>query len=45
VKATEEELINFCREHLANFKCPKTFHFISDIPKGVTGKLLKRELA
>jgi long-chain acyl-CoA synthetase len=41
----EEELIAFCREHLADFKCPKRIHFVDDIPKGPTGKLLKRELA
>ena len=43
--ATEEEVINFCRERLADYKCPKTVHFVKDIPKGPTGKLLKRELA
>jgi len=30
--------------HLADFKCPKTIRFVPDIPKGPTGKLLKREL-
>jgi long-chain acyl-CoA synthetase len=44
-QATAEEIINFCREHLADYKCPKTVHFVEDIPKGPTGKLLKRELA
>lgn len=44
-KAGEEDLINFCKAHLADYKCPKTFHFVEDIPKGPTGKLLKRELA
>jgi long-chain acyl-CoA synthetase len=44
-KASEEDLINFCKAHLADYKCPKTFHFVEDIPKGPTGKLLKRELA
>jgi long-chain acyl-CoA synthetase len=44
-EATEEELIAFCREHLADYKCPKSVHFVADIPKGPTGKLLKRELA
>jgi acyl-CoA synthetase (AMP-forming)/AMP-acid ligase II len=44
-EATEEELIAFCREHLADYKCPKSVRFIKDIPKGPTGKLLKRELA
>jgi long-chain acyl-CoA synthetase len=44
-RASEEDLINFCKAHLADYKCPKTFHFVEDIPKGPTGKLLKRELA
>lgn len=43
--ATEEELISYCRERLADFKCPKSVRFVADIPKGPTGKLLKRELA
>ncbi len=42
---SEEDLINFCKKHLADYKCPKTVHFVEDIPKGATGKLLKRELA
>jgi long-chain acyl-CoA synthetase len=42
---SSEELIDFCRQHLADYKCPKTVHFVDDIPKGPTGKLLKRELA
>lgn len=42
---SEGGLIEFCREHLADYKCPKTLHFVDDIPKGPTGKLLKRELA
>lgn len=40
----EEELITFCRERLADYKCPKRIHFVKEIPKGPTGKLLKREL-
>ncbi len=42
---SEDGLIEFCRAHLADYKCPKTIHFVDDIPKGPTGKLLKRELA
>jgi acyl-CoA synthetase (AMP-forming)/AMP-acid ligase II len=42
---SEEEMVAFCREHLADFKCPKKIYFVADIPKGPTGKLLKRELA
>src|SRR5947209_4605694 len=44
-RATEEEIIAFCRKHLADYKCPKSVRFVADIPKGPTGKLLKRELA
>ena len=43
-QATERELIEFCIERLADFKCPKSIEFVEDIPKGPTGKLLKREL-
>ncbi|MDQ2745863.1 MAG: AMP-binding protein [Acidobacteriota bacterium] len=42
---SEADLINFCKNHLADFKCPQTVYFVEDIPKGATGKLLKRELA
>jgi long-chain acyl-CoA synthetase len=38
------ELIEFCRERLADYKCPKSVRLVKDIPKGPTGKLLKREL-
>ncbi|HEY0049717.1 MAG TPA: AMP-binding protein, partial [Pyrinomonadaceae bacterium] len=44
-QASEEDLINFCKQHLADYKCPKRIYFVADIPKGPTGKLLKRELA
>ena len=44
-KSSEQEVIEFCKARLADYKCPKTVHFVKDIPKGPTGKLLKRELA
>ena len=44
-KVTEQELIDYCKSKLADYKCPKTVRFVADIPKGPTGKLLKRELA
>jgi acyl-CoA synthetase (AMP-forming)/AMP-acid ligase II len=43
-QASEQEIIEFCRERLADFKCPKSILMLDDIPKGPTGKLLKREL-
>jgi long-chain acyl-CoA synthetase len=42
---SEQEVIDYCKTRLADFKCPKTVRFVEDIPKGPTGKLLKRELA
>ena len=44
-QATEEEIIAFCRKHLADYKTPKTVRVVTEIPKGPTGKLLKRELS
>ena len=41
---TEEEIVAFCCARLADYKCPKTITFVEEIPKGPTGKLLKREL-
>ena len=38
------ELIEFCREHLAHFKCPRTVDFVSELPREDTGKIFKRKL-
>jgi fatty-acyl-CoA synthase len=38
--ATEQEIIAFCREHIAGFKCPAAVAFI-DLPKTSTGKVQK----
>lgn len=43
--ASDAEIIEFCRAHLADYKCPKTITFAADLPRGPTGKVLKRELA
>jgi fatty-acyl-CoA synthase len=42
--ASEAELIAFARERLAHFKAPKVIHFLPELPKGGTGKILKAEL-
>jgi long-chain acyl-CoA synthetase len=44
-KVGEADLISHCTERLADYKCPKSIRIVKDIPKGPTGKLLKRELA
>ena len=33
-----------CRRRLAAYKCPKTIRFVETMPKGPTGKLLRRRL-
>ncbi|MBP1716832.1 MAG: acyl-CoA synthetase [Deltaproteobacteria bacterium] len=43
-KATGEEIIDFCKQHLASYKKPKSVDFIEAIPKNPYGKVLKREL-
>jgi long-chain acyl-CoA synthetase len=40
----ERELIEFCREHLAHFKCPRSIDFETTLPRLPTGKLYKRIL-
>lgn len=40
--ATEADLSAYCREHLAEFKCPKKFHFVSTIPRTATGKIKRK---
>jgi fatty-acyl-CoA synthase len=40
-QATSEELRLFCREHLAHFKVPHGFDFITELPKTATGKIQK----
>jgi acyl-CoA synthetase (AMP-forming)/AMP-acid ligase II len=42
--ATEAEIIAFCREHLAHFKCPQSVDIIEALPRNPTGKILKRDL-
>ena len=42
--ATEEELIAFCRDNLAHFKCPTSVEFIPELPRTATGKLQKFKL-
>ena len=41
---TEQEILALCRSRLAGFKTPKSVRFIDELPKNVSGKILKREL-
>jgi acyl-CoA synthetase (AMP-forming)/AMP-acid ligase II len=40
----ERELVAYCREHLADVKCPRSVDFRAELPRHATGKLYKRLL-
>jgi len=42
--ATETEIIEHCRPHLAAYKLPRSVRFVPDLPKTSTGKVMRREL-
>jgi long-chain acyl-CoA synthetase len=42
--ATPEDIIEFCKAHMAAYKYPRLVEIIEDLPKTVTGKILRREL-
>jgi len=44
IKATEDEIMAFCRAQLSHYKCPRSVEFLESLPKTGTGKILKREL-
>ena len=39
-----QELITYCRDRLAHFKCPRSVDFVPELPRSETGKLYKRVL-
>jgi long-chain acyl-CoA synthetase len=39
-----EELVAFCRERMAAYKCPRIVEIVEELPKTVSGKILRREL-
>jgi long-chain acyl-CoA synthetase len=43
-ETSEEELIGFCKERMAAYKYPRLIEVIDEIPKTVSGKVLRREL-
>lgn len=43
-EASAESILNHCRETLATYKVPNEVRFVQRLPKGPTGKILKRQL-
>jgi long-chain acyl-CoA synthetase len=37
-----EELLEYAREHIAHYKCPRSVDFMDELPRLPTGKLYKR---
>jgi acyl-coenzyme A synthetase/AMP-(fatty) acid ligase len=42
--ALARELISWCKERLADIKCPRSVDFERELPRAETGKLYKKEL-
>ena len=41
---TEQEIIEYCRERLAKFKCPTSVEWVEALPRNPSGKILKKDL-
>ncbi|MFH1556756.1 MAG: long-chain fatty acid--CoA ligase, partial [Pseudomonadota bacterium] len=41
---TEEEILSYCRDNLADFKVPVRIAFAENLPRNATGKILRRNL-
>ena len=44
VPLEEDDIIAFCAEHLASYKCPNKVMFVDEIPRGLTGKIIRHQL-
>ncbi|MBX7256261.1 MAG: long-chain-fatty-acid--CoA ligase [Candidatus Hydrogenedentes bacterium] len=42
---SEQDVIEYCRQHLATYKCPRFVEFMDELPKTATGKIKKPEIA
>jgi long-chain acyl-CoA synthetase len=43
-EVTDEELIAYCRERLAKYKCPTSVDWVEALPRNPSGKILKKDL-
>ena len=41
---SEADIVTFCRDHLAHFKCPRSARIVAELPRTATGKLQKFKL-
>jgi long-chain acyl-CoA synthetase len=43
-RADAGALADYCKQHLAAYKCPRSFEFVEELPRDPNGKVLKRKL-
>ena len=43
-EATPGEIIDYSKERMAAYKCPKAIRFVSSLPKGPTGRVMRSEV-
>jgi acyl-CoA synthetase (AMP-forming)/AMP-acid ligase II len=41
---SEQQVIAYCREHIANYKCPRRVVFVDDLPRNATGKIVRAQV-
>ena len=44
ISIEEDDVVAFCAERLARYKCPNKVWFVDELPRGLTGKVLRRIL-
>ncbi len=42
--STQDEIITFCKEHMASYKAPKSVEFLESLPENPQGKILKKDI-
>ena len=40
----QDEIIAFCADRMARYKCPSSVSFVDELPRGATGKVVRRQL-
>jgi acyl-coenzyme A synthetase/AMP-(fatty) acid ligase len=40
----EDQLLDWCKQEMANYKCPREIVFVKELPLNASGKVLKYEL-
>ena len=43
-ECSEKTIIDFCKKHIAGFKCPRSLFFLDDLPKNAAQKVMRAEL-